>query len=98
VDFAALQPLLPLGGTTVVFVLFVRALVQDRTEMRAELARRDTAHRLELAELEARCRTDADQRVKDVLEVNAWLRIRVTELTVEGERLRQELRDRDARN
>lgn len=94
-DIDTLTKLVPLGGTTILFLILLGWLMNERTSWVSERKSREEAHTEEIDRIRLQCQTDIDNVRRD-LDLNLrQLRGRIEELETENSDLRARLRSRD---
>lgn len=95
-DLDGLSRLVPLGGTTILFMLLLGWLMNERASWVSERKAREDAHTEEINRMRLQCQTDID-RVRGDYEQNLKQnRERIEELVAENRELRGQIR-RDVR-
>jgi hypothetical protein len=93
-DLDGLSRILPLGGTTILFMLLLGWLMTERASWVSERKAREMAHAEELDRQRSQCQIDID-RVRTDYERNLESnRTRIDELENENRDLRSRLRER----
>jgi hypothetical protein len=94
INFDGLSRILPLGGTTILFMLLLGWLMNERASWVSERKAREVAHAEELDRQRSQCQIDID-RVRTDYERNLESnRTRIDELENENRDLRSRLRER----
>ena len=93
-DLDGLSRLVPLGGTTILFILLLGWLMNERATWVSERKAREAVHVEEMERIRRQCQGDID-RVREDYEHNLEQnRGRIVELELENQKLRAQLRER----